>query len=314
MDIELSKQMLRKLKRMIGFDAQIHPTNPNDLDLSDSSDSMEDIDNDNNTEQNNTEIANQLEYEIIRIQDTDDTLREVQTICVKCGEDFTQDVLDLETEAIKIKVCSPTSRNKRHCENTDRSNTLLSSEGLCLECEITTYPQRFHGCAFCRRPLRDLFACTTCRMGFAEWIKDVIPPETLVLKSVREQANNIVTGVIESGYIENREFLFRESQLMCRWPGFYAGTLNINQDGSRNDQWLPTWIIPGEVEIPNEAKGLSISTDLTKIAQFKMFELKLTEILEHNGINLFNNVQIDVKNFKSKNIREINPYDLTILS
>jgi hypothetical protein len=304
--------MLRQFKKYIG----LGPKDSAGRD-SDDSDSMEDVDDDHTYQREIVagELERELEYEIIRIQDTDQTLREVKCICIECGEDFTQDVMDGETEVVKVRRLR-LSNSSEEGEQIDRSNTVLSPEGYCLNCEIRKRPDRFHGCAFCRRPLRDLFACTTCRIGFAEWIRDVIPPETIILKSVREQAKRIVTGIIESGYIDNREFLYRESQLMCRWPGFYAGPLNVkNEKGkSSNNSYLPTWVIPDYIEIPNETRSLSISTDLTRITRFEMFEKKLMEILEYNHIYIFQNIQIDVSKMDISNIREVNPYDLSILS
>jgi hypothetical protein len=289
------------------------------------SDSMEVIDGENEPKLNVVdveELERELEYQIVSDgKESIEDLKNVACVCTECGEDMTEYIMGGETEVIRVMRISRSASQSTESDiesspesimKSDRSNTVLSPEGLCLKCEISEYPSRFHGCAFCRRPLRDLFACSTCRIGFTNWIKDAIPPESFVLSSVRKQAKKIVSGVIGSGFITNREFLHREEQLMFDWPGFYAGTLNITNNGTAS-AYLPTWIIPHGLRIPSDMGVLSVSTDLTSLTQFKMFEEKLLTILRENNIDLYANVQIDMKKFDSSNIAEVNPYDTSIL-
>lgn len=297
--------MFGKFKNLLGLGSEIEYSRlkPSNIDDSGTSSYLESVtfEDTNDNEQN--------KIQILKVNDTVDDLKNVKCICIKCGEDFTRDIMSGETEVLKVHF-----RNSKTLEGTrDMSNTMLSPEGYCLDCEIKIFPDRFHGCAFCRRPLRNLFACTTCRIGFADWIKDVVPPETIILKSVREKAQQIVSGIIESGFIENREFIYRESQLMSRWPGFYAGLLNINKNGQNNSVYLPTWIVPDYLNIPEDTKSVNVSTDLTKLAKFKLFEQKLREILEFNNINIYQNIQINLTKMSRNNIREINPYDTSVL-
>lgn len=228
-------------------------------------------------------------------------------ICEKCGIDQSEYIIN-ETEVFSIKSKITDQLNLT------RSKTILSPENLCLKCEISEYPDRFHGCAFCRRPLRNIFACSTCRIGFAEWIKEVIQPDNLILSGIRNQAKKIVNGIIQSGFIENREFIHREKYMMFEWPGFYVGLSNLMENGELGKFYLPTWIVPDKLTIGSNIKSLSISKDLDRLKKFKMFEERLLLILEENNIHLFSNIQVDLKEFdrSRSNIRKINSYDTNI--
>src|SRR5437879_6272581 len=59
---------------------------------------------------------------------------------------------------------------------TDKGISVFSPERLCIDCEIQMFPERFHGCGFCKRPIREKFCCLICSNGFVEWVKDQIHP------------------------------------------------------------------------------------------------------------------------------------------
>ena len=46
-----------------------------------------------------------------------------------------------------------------------------SREGLCSECEQKQFPERYHGCLFCRCPLKNDCgpSCLWCEVGFQKW-------------------------------------------------------------------------------------------------------------------------------------------------
>jgi hypothetical protein len=233
-------------------------------------------------------------------------------ICEKCHTDQSEYIIN-ETEVLTSESTIKTFIKSKISNQLDltRSKTILSSENLCLKCEISEYPDRFHGCAFCRRPLRNIFACSTCRIGFTEWIKDIIQPDNVILSGIRNQAKNIVKRIIQSGFIENREFIYRERQMMFEWPGFYIGMTNITKDGE-SKFYLPTWIVPDNLIINSNIKSLSIGNDLSNLTKFKVFEKRLITILEENNIYLFSNVQIDLREFDKSNIKKINSYNTDI--
>lgn len=192
-------------------------------------------------------------------------------------------------------------------ESGDRLNEgqlLLSPDGLCLSCEIVEYPGRFHGCAFCRKPLRNMFSCTICRQGFTNWIITTILSEHMNIIMLRKRANKLANKIIESGYIQNKEFIYRESQsfLDTEWPGFYAGVLNL----SAENIYYPTWIVPKTLNIrvlnSEKNKDETDSMNLISFIKSKFSEKYLLDILEDNGIYLYNHVQIDMKKFDRENI------------
>lgn len=172
-----------------------------------------------------------------------------------------------------------------------------------IQTEIIMHPNRFHGCVFCRRPLRDLIACTICRLGFDRFVRDSIQPDNLMLSNIRNQSKNLTNKIIESGYIKNREFIFRDIDLdkKFEWVGFYAGITNLNLD-LETEYYLPTWIIPKTLKIDSSIKNIFKNTFTNPT---KIFETELLNILEHNNIYLNSNVQIDLEKFDLTNIESI---------
>lgn len=244
---------------------------------------------------------------------------DISSTCAKCRKNTQPYAFEDETEVFKVKLkdsqkhLEPGTDDKDKLTDTqgemenirlDRSMTVLSPENLCVDCEIQRHPERFHGCAFCRRPLRYLFACTSCRLGFAEWVKETIQSDTIALSRIKKQAKAIVAGIIRSGFIENREFIYRTDKIeYFEWPGFYAGPINVTEDGE-SIVYLPTWIIPSMLIINHEDANIGI----TDLKDFSMFEKALLRILESNNIFIYNNVQIDITTFDKSNIHKISPY------
>lgn len=225
----------------------------------------------------------------------------IPTVCVACHRE----------------VSSADEDRKIIRSNSEKS--FLSPEQLCIKCEIVKFPERFHGCAFCRKPLRCAFACCACRIGFAEWVKKVIPKENLMFCGVRKNAMKTVTFLLRDGSMINREFInsFNPDAsdtdrlvglVSClEWKGFYAGITNIGADGNPTDSYLPTWIIPSKIQI--NPRSISLVKGLTDAAKLKLFENKLIQILEHNHIYLYKDVQIDLVNFDSSKIKSVTPYN-----
>lgn len=236
----------------------------------------------------------------IRVVTVDDV--DVRSVCVTCEKDLQPFTTADETNVYRLEDAK---------ESTDRSLTLLSPENECIDCEIQSHPERFHGCAFCRRPLRDLFACTPCRIGFAEWIKESINSDTIALSIIKRQANNIVLGIIESGYIENREFIYRPDETSYfKWPGFFAGMSNCTENGERK-AYLPTWVKPIGLTVSADTASIDItgSEDLKSLKDRKLFENALLRILESNNIYIYNNAQIDLSKTGHAQVFQIESYD-----
>lgn len=254
----------------------------------------------------NNEISNKIiirKEDLVEINDCSDTQ------CIVCNKIIEND----DSKLYKIK----------QIETVDNF--------VCLDCEIKTCPERFHGCAFCRKPLRYYFACSTCRLGFNEWIEDNLPDDT-ISKCMVNNAKKIVESFSESGFIQNREFIYdnnddKDKFNFQTWKGFYAGMCNINElvnmnetnmiyDSSNNNNelitydniYLPVWIKPTML-INTECNNL---LKLSNIKNNNMFENAVLGLLKNNGIDLCGNVQfnIDYLNIENGNSYKVYIYEL----
>ena len=265
------------------------------VDTADTADTADAFDTPNTSDESSIVPADEIR--VVTVDDVD-----VRSVCITCEKDLQPFTTADETDVYRLEDAK---------ESTDRSSTLLSPENECVDCEIKSHPERFHGCAFCRRPLRDLFACTPCRIGFAEWIKESINSDTIALSIIKRQANNIVLGMVESGYIENREFIYRPDEMnYFKWPGFFAGMSNCTENGERK-AYLPTWVKPIGLTVSADTASIDItgSEDLKSLKDRKLFENALLRILESNNIYIYNNTQIDLLKTGRAQVFQIESYD-----
>lgn len=128
-------------------------------------------------------------------------------------------------------VCTNCNRTEKDLVgtsvNTLKNLNIFSVEGLCLDCEIILFPERFHGCGFCKRPIRERFCCTICSMGFIEWINNSIHPMNSFNEMVKRSAFKLVEcNIYDLPEIENNKFILRNDDGYYKWPGFYAGITN----------------------------------------------------------------------------------------
>ncbi|VBB17626.1 hypothetical protein YASMINEVIRUS_89 [Yasminevirus sp. GU-2018] len=124
--------------------------------------------------------------------------------------------------------CKRTERDLVGSTKNTRSNiNMFSPESLCIDCEIRLYPDRFHGCGFCKRPIREKFSCTICSHGFAEWVRESMYPMDQISEMVKKSASDLVNVSIHNlPIIENRQFIMRTDDGYYTWPGFYGGVTN----------------------------------------------------------------------------------------
>jgi len=248
------------------------------------------------------------EYENINSSNTDSM---DNSTCVKCQTYVAPDADDTQVfsglsqiykaiRAVKsskiiraisnVSIFGTPSNDRIPDAEPNRTHTMLSPDGLCLRCEIHGHPERFHGCAFCRRPLRNLYACTVCRLGFTEWLNGVgLDNHSHSNSHSNSHSHSVMSKILESGYIVNREFVYIESQSLTdyEWPGFYAGLISANTENA----FLPAWVIPKTLRIMPMS---NVDTDAG-----------LLKLLEQNNIHLYNNVQIDLAKFDSANILKV---------
>ena len=92
-----------------------------------------------------------------------------------------------------------------------------SPEGYCTDCEIKCFPERFHGCLFCRRPQECGLCCLSCRTGFVDWIMK----NTNIKNS--HAPYELISSVYNRNHIVKKEFIIPEQKGFHTWPGFYIG-------------------------------------------------------------------------------------------
>jgi hypothetical protein len=233
------------------------------------------------------------------------------------------------------QIVKSTKKNTKcvKCERTEKelvNNTrydIFSPECLCIDCEIIIHPDRFHGCGFCKRPIREKFSCVICSNGFVEWIKTVIQSTDSLSMIIRQSANGLLTG---HGAESNSRFILRVDDGYYKWPGFYAGISNRfsfgitpseftilpeSQDSDGYDEkeqtdkqtyYFPVWVIP------KLTKGYDVHFGDLRL-NMKIFQTILLEILEKNNINLYHDVQIDLEKMDNEQIKAINPYDTRVM-
>lgn len=145
-----------------------------------------------------------------------------------------------------------------------------SPEGLCHECELKQFPERFHGCFFCRYAIYlSSGMCMACSKGFTSWAENIF-------SSYKRKtfANDVVLGLhsMKNNYtIKKVSFLFQEfPDLWKSWPGFYAGDKK--------------WLKPD----PSEFKDKIDVSDITFETRINVIERELKKI----GITIYGDVQI----------------------
>ncbi len=210
---------------------------------------------------------------------------------------------------------SQTEEIKRFCD-----------ENLCLNCEIIEYPERFHGCGFCKRPIREKFSCTICTNGFNSWIRSEIYGSDALSHMLRVSADSLLDiktifpsffcKLYHKNSMESRgsnqhnfnKFILRTSDSYYKWPGFYSGvTDKFSQKSNMSESnFFPVWIIP-KLDINHCVKYTNLKPDI------KMFQRMILEILETNNIKLYEYVQIDLELFDVSKIKEANSYDTRII-
>jgi hypothetical protein len=121
-------------------------------------------------------------------------------------------------------------------KNTARGVSIFSPEQMCIDCELRMFPKRFHGCGFCKRPIREKFSCSICTNGFIEWINDVIQPIDSIDHLIRLSASGLINKLMrdipsddptgKSTEKKDRPFILRTDDGFYKWPGFYGGITN----------------------------------------------------------------------------------------
>lgn len=175
-------------------------------------------------------------------------------------------------------------------------NSIFNKEQLCLKCELNNYPQRFHGCGFCKRPIKKSFCCKICADGFIEWIKNWILP----IDSQEKKFDDMIHDLLKNIKQNENSFIIRENDNLYKWSGFYAGFINRFSTDKKDCQ--PIWIIP----------KLTQRYAFTSANKKKLLQEFILSILKSNEIDLINDIQINSE-IRINQIDTINYYDTRII-
>jgi hypothetical protein len=185
-----------------------------------------------------------------------------------------------DSELIKM-ASAIASKNKKSdgfqgCKNYGKSCNFngfylakYSPEGLCSNCELKEFPDRYYGCCFCGKAIDYYNSCWSCRDGFSEW----------ALNLFYNKNENSKYDIIRNGiYMLNTVIpkiklpvrIAIRAKINEKWLGFYEGD---NQ-----------WIIPDPFELKN-------NIDISDICWENKFEVLKRE-LEKNGLYIYEEIQI----------------------
>lgn len=177
-----------------------------------------------------------------------------------------------------------------------------SQEGLCDNCEFKEFPERYHGCCFCRKSVKYGPFCWGCRLSFQKWAFDLFYNKNEKSKSTNscfaiktdDETNdwtlwqNVGSGVHRLTYLYNQPklpFLVNKQASTSNddWPGFHLGNL----------QWIKL--------DPFDLKKRIMIADIT----WDNREAVLQRELQKLGINIYNDVQVDLSVHTGTNDRII---------
>jgi len=140
-------------------------------------------------------------------------------------------------------------RNKEICGSHGFYLAMYSREGLCSTCEKKLFPDRFHGCLFCRGQQPSYCTtCPTCYGGFTNYIGQHF--------NLSGQAAHRLCDIdIKPPSIPYDDFaklpFVEYEEYAYEWPGFYMG-----QDQQGNHTWSKPDLSQGSrISIPGATWG-----------------------------------------------------------
>lgn len=116
-----------------------------------------------------------------------------------------------------------------------------SNEGLCDECELKTFPDRYKGCASCGKAVKYTVFCRACQCGLADWLfnlfynknKNSLSTTSCFAIKTDDETNiwplwqRVGTGIhcITQKYKPELPMRHRKESSMFDdiWPGFHQG-------------------------------------------------------------------------------------------
>jgi hypothetical protein len=102
-----------------------------------------------------------------------------------------------------------------------------SPEGLCEDCELKQFPERFYGCCFCRRAIRYGRMCYNCDREFSKWLDLVFLNHENKDWRFRQTVEQGIYRLMHHDHKAKKlPFLIQQqSKYNDKWPGFHLGDL-----------------------------------------------------------------------------------------
>lgn len=160
-----------------------------------------------------------------------------------------------------------------------------SREGLCTDCEIKEFPDRFYGCCFCRKAINYGRICYHCEREFEKWLEDLFLNQNEV-KDWRFR-QTVEQGIYRLMHHDHKAkklplLIQQQSRYDDKWPGFHLGGLK--------------WTKIDPVSLRN---NIDIS-DITWDDSREILERELCKV----GIRIYEEVQFPISQIISGLIRK----------
>lgn len=169
-------------------------------------------------------------------------------------------------------------KNKEECGFKGFYLAKYSKEGLCSDCELKSYPERFYGCLFCRNAEKlKGYCCLKCYSGFTSYIGENIEFITDAISADSQASHRLTNTSISFKFIPRKELstlpFVEHGKFTKKWPGFYCG---------KNEQGIHSWIKPNFIKDGEKTK-LEVNWDNCHIV--------LNDFLKSNGITIEEEIQ-----------------------
>lgn len=108
-----------------------------------------------------------------------------------------------------------------------------SKEGLCDACELKQFPERYHGCCFCRKSISHGRMCHGCYKGFEKWLTNLFCDATAQGDwRFRQTVEQGIFRLTNDSSVKKLPWLIQQlANYDHEWPGFHLGELKwINID------------------------------------------------------------------------------------
>lgn len=179
------------------------------------------------------------------------------------------------------------------CKESGYYLVTYSKEGLCHDCELKQFPERWYGCIFCRKAINFNNACHSCEQGFKSWASEFFKIMKKHPKSKINETEDRRSFIHDTRYVrylitdndqaQKLPFLVAERpDYWGQWPGFHVGGLK--------------WVKP-------DPHDFDQPIDMSDMISENFIKVYVRE-LEKFGIFIYNDVQIlPIENLTNKSCK-----------